>query len=174
MAETTEGKRVEEAGRESEGRFRAAFEQAGVGIALVGPDGRWLWVNQHLCDLVGHGHDELMGLTFRDITHPDDRDADVGEARQLLAGEIATSTTQKRYVRKDGSLVCVKVTLSLVRTPQGQPDYHIAVVEDITRKNLAGELFRTLADSIPQLCWMADPDGYIRDRRQPFFPFSDN
>ena len=159
MPEGSESKRAERVVDEGQGRVPPAFEQAGVGIVLVGADGRWLWVNQTLCDIVGYRHDEMMGLTFRDITHPDDLDADLGQARQLMAGEIATYTTQKRYVCKDRSLVCIKATVSLVRTPPGQPDYFIAVVEDITRRRLGVELFRTLADSIPQLCWMADPEG---------------
>ena len=161
MREPTEQKRAEQAGRESEERFRATFEQAAVGMAHVGLDGRWLRVNQKLCGIVGYGHDEMMGLTFQDMTHPDDLEADLADVRRLLAGEITTYSTQKRYVRKDRSLVCIKLTVSLARTPQGQPDYFIFVVEDISERKRAEDQFRTLADSIPQLCWMADPEGYI-------------
>ena len=77
MSENSRLERVEEAVRESEERFRATFEQAAVGMALVGLDGRWLRVNRKLCDIVGYAHDELMGLTFQDITHPDDLEADL-------------------------------------------------------------------------------------------------
>ena len=161
MSEDSRLERVEEAVRESEERFRATFEQAAVGMALVGLDGRWLRVNRKLCDIVGYGHDEMMGLTFQDITHPDDLETDLAYARQLLAGEIPTYSMEKRYIRKDGSPVWINLTVSLARTPEGQPDYFISVVEDISQRKQAEELFRTLADSIPQLCWMADPDGYI-------------
>lgn len=161
MLGSNESKRAEGVVGEGETRLPFAFDRAGAGIALVGPDGRWLWTNPTLCDIVGYGHDELMGLTPRDITHPDDLDADRDQARRLRAGEIGTYSTQKRYVRKDGSIACTKLTTSLVRTPDGQPDYSISVVEDIPGRRLSGELFRTLADSIPQLCWMADPDGHI-------------
>src|SRR4051812_23508541 len=146
---------------EHQGRFTSVYERVGAGIALVGPDGRWLWFNPTLCDIVGYGHDELMGKTFRDIAHPDDLDADVDQARQLLAGEIPTYSTQKRYIRKDGSIACTKLTVSLVRTPEGQPDYSISVVEDISGRRLSEEVFRTRAASTPRLCWMADRDGYI-------------
>jgi PAS domain S-box-containing protein len=147
--------------REGQGRFPIAFDPVGVGIAVVAPNGRWLWVNQALCDFVGYGHDEMMGLSFQDITHPDDLDTDLTQARQLLAGEITTYSTQKRYLRKDGSIACAKLTASLVRMPEGQPDYSISVVEDISQRRLSEQAFRTLADSIPQLCWIADPDGHI-------------
>jgi PAS domain S-box-containing protein len=132
MQDFTALKQAEEAARESEGRFRATFEQAAVGMALVAPDGRWLRVNRKLCDFVGYSHEELMGLTFQDITHPDDLETDLAHVRQMLAGAITTYAMEKRYIRKDRSLVWINLTVALVRTPQGQPDYFISVVEDIS------------------------------------------
>src|SRR5689334_788511 len=126
MREPTEEERAEEAGRESEERFRATFEQAAVGMALVGLDGRWLRVNHKLCALVGYTHDEMMRLTFQNITHPDDLAADLAYVQRLLAGEIETYSMEKRYVRKDRSLVWVNLTVSLARTPRGRPDYFIS------------------------------------------------
>ncbi len=146
---------------EANAKFRDTFEQAAVGIAHVAPDGRWLRVNQRLCDIVGYDHDELMAATFQDITHPDDLEADLTNARRLLAGEMATYSMEKRYVRKDRSVVWARLTVSLTRTPHGEPDYFISVVEDVSQKKEVEEQFRTLADSIPQLCWMAEPDGRI-------------
>jgi PAS domain S-box-containing protein len=130
-------------------------------MAHVGRAGRCLRVNQKLCGIVGYGHDEMMELTLQEMTHPDDRDADIADVRRLLAGEVTEYSTQKRYVHKDDSLVCIKLTVSLARTPQGQPDYFVFVVEDITEQKRAEDHFHTLADSIPQLCWMADPEGHI-------------
>ncbi len=127
---------------ESEERLRATFEQAAVGIAHVGIDGRWQRVNQKLCDIAGYGGDELLGLTFQDITHPDDLEADLAQIRRLLAGEIETYSMEKRYFRKDGSLVWIDLTVSLVRTPQGEPKYFISVVEDITEKKRVQEALR--------------------------------
>ncbi len=141
--------------------FRAAFEQAAVGMALVGLDGRCLRANQRLGELVGYDPGELTGRALEDITHPGDIETDLADARRLLAGEVTAYTAQKRYVRKDKTLACVKLTVSLTRNAQGQPDHFIYAAEDIAERKLTGEEFRTLADSMPQLCWMADPEGYV-------------
>jgi PAS domain S-box-containing protein len=135
---------------ESEERFRATFEQAAVGIAHVGPDGRWLRVNRKLCDIVGYGPDELVALTFQDITHPEDLEADLAQVRRLLAGEIATYSMEKRYFRKDGSLVWINLTVSLVRTPRGQPKYFISVVEDDTDRKALEDRLRDQAEQLRQ------------------------
>jgi PAS domain S-box-containing protein len=152
----TEEMRTRAVLEESEERLRATFEQAAVGIAHVGPDGRWLRVNRKLCDIVGYSPDELLARTFQDITHPDDLEADLAQVRRLLAGEIATYSMEKRYFRKDGSLVWINLTVSLVRTPGGQPKYFISVVEDITEQKQvrdalreSEERLRTLSNNLP-------------------------
>jgi len=123
--------------RTSEQRFRATFELAAVGIALVAPDGRWLRMNQKLCDIVGYRPDELLARTFQDISHPDDLDADLAQVRQLLAGDIETYAIEKRYLRKDGAIVWVNLNVALVRHADGRPDHFISVVEDIQRRKEA-------------------------------------
>ena len=128
--------------RESEERFRATFEQAAVGIAHVGLDGQWLCVNQKLCDILGYTHGELLQRTFQDITYPPDLDADLAHAQQLLARQIATYSMEKRYVRRDGSLVWINLTGSLVCDATGAPSYFIAIVEDITARKRAEETSR--------------------------------
>lgn len=115
-------------------RFEATFEQAAVGIALLTPDGRWLRVNRKLSDIVGYHPDELLTKTFKDITHPDDLSSDLELVRQVLAGEIDTYTLEKRYLRKDGSIVWINLSVSLARQPDGSPDYFISVVEDISAR----------------------------------------
>jgi PAS domain S-box-containing protein len=120
--------------QESEEWCRATFDQAAVGIAHVGLDGHWLRVNQKLCAIVGYDPDELMGMTFQDITHPDDLEVDLAHVRRLLAGEINTYSMVKRYFRKDQAIVWVNLTVALVRTPEDQPRYFISVLEDITEK----------------------------------------
>src|SRR5262245_59684821 len=123
--------------RDSGARFRATFENAAVGIARVAPDGCWLEVNQRLCDIVGYTRKELMTKTFGDITHPDDLESDWNQARRLLAGEIENYSMEKRYYRKDGSIVWVNLTVSLARKADGSPDYFVSVIEDISaRKRL--------------------------------------
>ena len=136
----TERRRIEEILRESEERFRATFEHAAVGAAQVGIDGRWLRVNRRLCEIVGYTHDEMLGMTFADITHPEDLEADLEQTRAMLRGESQTYTMEKRYVRKDGHTVWVNLTVSLVREASGEPRYFIAVVEDISaRKRIEEE-----------------------------------
>jgi PAS domain S-box-containing protein len=153
----TEERRTRAVLQESEERFRATFEQAAVGIAHVGPDGRWLRVNRKLCDIAGYSPDELLALTFQDITHPEDLEADLAQVRRLLAGEIQTYAMEKRYIRKDRSPVWVKLTVALVRTPEGRPKYFISVVEDVTQTKQvqdalreSEERLRTLSDNLPR------------------------
>ena len=138
----TERKRAEDALRESEERFRATFEQAAVGIAHVGPDGRWLRVNQALCDIVGYSREELLQRTFQDITHPDDLETDLDHVRRILAGEIQTYSLEKRYIRKDGSQVWIGLTVALMREPSGAPKYFISIIKDISERRQAEEALR--------------------------------
>lgn len=125
--------------KESEERFRLAFEAAAVGMAHVAPDGAWLRVNAELSRIVGYGREELLGLTFQDITHPDDLGADLRHVERMLRGEVSTYSMEKRYVRKDLSRIWVKLTVSMVRNHSDDPDYFVSVVEDITERKL-GEL----------------------------------
>jgi two-component system sensor histidine kinase/response regulator len=137
MLDITDRKRAEEALRESEVRFRGTFENAAVGIAHVDTSGQWLRVNRKLCEIVGYTHEELLQRTFQDITHPDDLEADLAQFRPLLAGEISTYAMEKRYIRKDGTLVWINLTVAPVREPSGRAKYVISVVEDISEKKRA-------------------------------------
>jgi PAS domain S-box-containing protein len=123
--------------RQSEARFAATFEQAAVGIALVAPEGRWLRVNQKLCQILGYSQDELLTRTFQDMTFPDDLEADLAMVRQILAGEIQNYSLEKRYIHKNGNIVWTNLTVSLARSVDGAPDYFISVVEDIQRRKEA-------------------------------------
>ena len=140
----TRRRQAETALRESEERFRATFEQAAAGMGHTSLEGQWLRVNQRLCDIVGYTRDELLARTFQDITHPDDLDVDVAATRQLLANEIQTRSREKRYLHKDGSIVWVDLTVSVMRDSSGEPKAFIAVVQDITgRKQLEQELLHS-------------------------------
>lgn len=103
-------KTAEAAKHESEASLRATFEQAAVGIATVALDGRWLRVNQKVCDITGYSLDEMLSKTFQEITHPEDLDENQETVQKLLTGESAAYAFEKRYVCKDGALIWVKVT----------------------------------------------------------------
>ncbi len=123
---------IEKAWQESENRFRATFEQAAVGIAHIGLQGEWLRVNQKLCEIVGYTSQELQELTFQDITYPEDLDLDLQYFRQMLANEIQNYSIEKRYICKNTSIIWINLTVSLVRSPSGEPEYFISVIEDIS------------------------------------------
>ena len=132
-------KRADEAFRDSEEVNRATFDQAAVGIAHVATDGRWLRINDKLCTILGYPRDELLGMSFQDITHPDDLEADLGLVRQVVSGDIKTYSMEKRYVRKDGSLIWCDLTVSSTRTAAGEPRHFISVVQDITERRRSEE-----------------------------------
>jgi PAS domain S-box-containing protein len=127
--------------QESEQRFRLTFEQAAVGIAHVGLDGQWLRVNQKLCDIVGYTREELLRRTFQEITYAEDLDEDLANVRRVIAGEIATYAMEKRYIRKNGSLIWIQLTVAVARGLENEPQYFISIVEDIDeRKHLEEQL----------------------------------
>ncbi|MBD0305794.1 MAG: PAS domain S-box protein [Nitrospiraceae bacterium] len=140
--DVTDRKRAEETLRDSEERFRGTFDQAAVGIAQIAPDGRWLRVNRALCEIVGYSESELLHKTFQEITHPDDLDRDLAYAHKLLAGELSTYSIEKRYIRKDGGIVWINLTVSLIRDASARPKYFIAVVENITERKRIAEALR--------------------------------
>jgi PAS domain S-box-containing protein len=128
--------------RESEERFRLTIEEAPIGMALVALDGRFVRVNQALCEITGYGPDELTRRRSQDITHPGDVDTDVELALKLARGEIPRYQLEKRYVRKDGSPVDVMLGRSVLRGPDGAALYYIMQVEDITARKRAVEALR--------------------------------
>ena len=154
-------KRAEERLRESEEQFRSIFEQAAVGIAQVAPDGRWLRLNQRLCDIVGYTREGLLTKSFQDITHPDDLENDAANLRRMLVNEIQTYATEKRYIRKDGSSVWVNLTLSLVREPTGAPRCFVSVIEDITKRKRAEHQMQALMESMPDGVLVVNAEGNI-------------
>ena len=117
--------------------FELTFEQAPIGIALVGPDGRWLRVNAALCRLTGYTSEELLARTFQEITYPDDVAPDLALRDELLADRIRQYELEKRYIRKDGSVVWVRVIVSLAHERDGSPLHFIVHVEDITVRRVS-------------------------------------
>jgi two-component system sensor histidine kinase/response regulator len=117
---------------QSEKRFRETFDEAPIGIALVAPDGRWLQVNHALCAIVGYTADELLSLTFQDVTHPDDLEADLELLQRTLAEDVPTHQMEKRYIHKRGHQVWIKLSVALVRDGDGTPAHFVSHIEDIT------------------------------------------
>ncbi len=139
LTNITEFKRVEQSLIESEERYRAAFEQAAVGVSQCDITGKFLSVNQKLCEITGYSRQELLGKTFQEITFPEDLEKDLAGLRDLLKGRIQTYTIEKRYVRKDGSLAWVELTSSPVRNAEGKLEYLMGIVKDIGVRKQAEE-----------------------------------
>lgn len=140
LARLIERARALDAVRDSEERFRAAFEQAGVGMGLRSADPRhprWLRVNQKLCDIFGYTREELLQLTTVDLTPAAERGLATGYNEQLMRGEITAYTREKRYVRKDGTLIWTSIALSAVRGPDARPTHIVSVVTDISDRKRA-------------------------------------
>ncbi len=125
---------LEKALREREAMFRGTFEQAAVGMAHTGLDGRWLRVNDRICAITGYTSDEMLSSKFQDITHPDDLETSNALSRDLIAGKSKTYSTEKRYIRKNGQWIWVNLTVALAHTPAGTPSYFISVIEDISAR----------------------------------------
>jgi PAS domain S-box-containing protein len=140
------GRKVAEAAlRESESRFRAAFDHAPIGQAIVTAEGRFREVNRSLCEITGYAESELLGMTFQNITHPDDLNDALELSNRLFAGKISTYQMEKRYVRKDGHPIWIELTASGVQDNDG-PRYAIAQIQDITgRRHLDLERATMLA-----------------------------
>jgi len=131
--------------RQSEERFRRVFEEGPIGLALVAADYRFLKANNTLCQRLGYTEAELLRLTFGDITHPDDLQADVKLAEQLFANQIPYYQMEKRYFKKSGEIIWVRLTSSVIRDHQGNILYALAMIEDITRSKQADQKLREQA-----------------------------
>ena len=146
--DVTERKQTEVELRESEERFRAFFETAAVGAAHADAvTGSLLQVNEKLCRFLGYDREELLGMTFSDITHPDDREHDIEGLSKLLRGEVREFATEKRYVRKDGQTVWGQLAVSLVRDQNGRALHTVAITQDVTERKRLEESLREIREA---------------------------
>jgi len=132
-------KRAQREVEDSQSRFKATFENAAVGIALVSRDGHWLQVNDRLCEIVGYSRDELLNVDFPNITHPGDLATDLALAEEVASGFRSHYAIEKRFLRKDGGWAWVNLTVSAKQAHDGAFDHFISVVEDISKRHDAEE-----------------------------------
>jgi two-component system, cell cycle sensor histidine kinase and response regulator CckA len=145
----TDLKEAEKALRESEGRYRALVDQAAVGAAeMETSTGRFLTVNRRLCEMVGRTGKEMLATTFNAITHPDDLQLHDHKLTLLLAGKIGHYSLEKRFLRNDGEIVWVNITVSPLWKPGETPVRNMIVVEDITERKIAEEEKRSLEERL--------------------------
>jgi len=150
--------------RQSEERFRRTFELAAVGVAHIGLDRRFQRVNRRFCEILGYPEAELVGMRGRDISHPDDIDMMNAQRPRLYAGEIDAVRGEKRYLRKDGSIVWVAYTLAVERDAAGKPLYEIAVYDDITTRRAMEDALRNSEAHFRQVVDSANEGILVYDR----------
>ena len=134
VLDITERKRMEDALRESEERFRRIFDESPIGASVVSLDYRFLRVNTEFCRITGFTEQELLSCGFPDITFPEDLQTDIEMKKRLISGEIDHYQRDKRYVRKDGSITWVHLSVCLMKDAAGQPQYFLPMVEDINKR----------------------------------------
>ncbi len=134
--------------RESEELFRTSFESATAGVCLVATDEKFLKVNRTFCALLGYSEDELLQLTFNDVTHDEDKEMGRRFLDEALSGGPKTMRTEKRYLRKDGQVVWAYLSTALMEKSRGKGGYMISYVQDITARKRATEQLEMLKASI--------------------------
>ncbi|MGH7321738.1 MAG: GAF domain-containing protein [Candidatus Rokuibacteriota bacterium] len=148
IKDLTERRRTEEGLRESEERFRSAFEYSEIGMALQGVDGRYLRVNRALCEMVGYAESELLEMTWQSLTHPEDLDTE--DSQRLRSWSNRAYQIEKRYLHKQGHPVWVLANVSLVRARDGAPLYFIAQIQDVSERKRAEEVRQELEAQLRQ------------------------
>ena len=148
---------------QSEEQFRQTFSHATIGMALVSPRGRWIKVNRSICSMLGYTEEELINSRFADITHPEDLDKDLALLKELIEGKIKSYEIEKRYFHKNGNIVWVILSVSLVRDEKSKPVHFVSQITDITAMKEAEQilsaerkLLTTLLDHLPLNVFVKD------------------
>lgn len=153
---------------ESEERFRGYFELGLVGMAVMSPEKDWIEVNRRLCKMLGYTEDELVRMTWDELTYPDDRDAEQTQLNQVLSGIVKGFMLDKRFVRKDGRIVHASLSLRCLRRPDGKIDSLVVLIQDITDRKQAEQslkqsraFLQTVIDAMPNVIMVIDRDYHI-------------
>jgi PAS domain S-box-containing protein len=164
----TERKRIAEALRESEERFKSAMTRSPIGMAIVGSDGRFLEVNRALANIVGYEPEHLVTVDFQSITHPDDLQVDLEYVRKTLTREIEGYQLEKRYIHRDGRVLWIQLNVSAVFDELGKHRHFISQIQDITeRKRSDARLRRLLASPILGIAF-GQADGRVTDANDEY------
>src|SRR5579872_821248 len=179
MAEVDERKRLEQELRRRLDQLRITYSCAPIGICETDLNGRYLSVNERFCEITGYAQDELLARGYQDITHPDDVSLNVREYERVKNGEIPIAHFEKRYIHKDGRIVWIAITGSVVRDESGTPVLGIGAVEDITDRKKGQEAlleseqrFVRFMQHLPGLAWIKDVGGryvFVNDAAERAF-----
>jgi PAS domain S-box-containing protein len=168
VRDITEKKNVEKLIKTSEIKFRSIFENSSVGIAQVGLDGKYLMVNQALCNIMGYNSEELTKLDFMQLTHPDDIDISSSTMNDVIHGKGKELNFTKRYIHKEGRIIWVDISSRLLSDDENQPLYFITYVKDITQRRYAEEAlkeseekYRSLVDNLQDAVYRIDLEGKL-------------
>ncbi|HEX2976127.1 MAG TPA: PAS domain S-box protein [Bacteroidales bacterium] len=187
LRETEEERKIAEANliesekrsREQELLFRSAFDEGSVPMTITSTDGTFLKVNNSFCFLTGYSKEELTGMSVFQITHTDDVESSIRGRGELSRGDRTSYRQEKRYIRKDGRSVWVSISTAPVPDGSGNPEFFVTHVQDINKRKNAElrlkeskERFKQLANSIPQLAWIARSDGYILWFNQRWYEYT--